>query len=57
MTTSMGDFDRGGRLAIAVVLLGLALGTNVLGAGLLFWLALAAGGVPSTFGRRTWGSA
>jgi len=40
MTINMGKFDRGGRLAVAVVLLVLALGTNVLGAGILFWIAL-----------------
>ncbi|MEM1428828.1 MAG: DUF2892 domain-containing protein [Pseudomonadota bacterium] len=40
MTTNMGRLDRGGRLAIAAILLVLAFGTNVLGAGVLFWLAL-----------------
>jgi len=40
MSTNMGKFDRGGRLAIAAVLLFFALGTSVLGAGILFWLAL-----------------
>ena len=45
MTTNMGKFDRGGRLAIAAVLLVLALGTNVLGGGLLFWLALVVAAV------------
>lgn len=45
MTTNMGKFDRGGRLAIAVVLLVLAFGTNVLGSGVLFWLALVVAGV------------
>lgn len=45
MTTNMGKFDRGGRLAIAAVLLLLALGSNVLGAGILFWLALIVAGV------------
>jgi hypothetical protein len=45
MTTNMGKFDRGGRLAIAAVLLFLAFVTNVLGAGILFWLALIVAGV------------
>lgn len=45
MTTNMGKIDRGGRVAIAAVLLGLALGTNVLGGGILFWLALIVAGV------------
>ncbi|WP_425091491.1 YgaP family membrane protein [Tropicimonas sp. S265A] len=45
MITNMGKFDRGGRLAIAAVLLFLALGTGVLGSGLLFWLALVVAGV------------
>lgn len=45
MNRNMGKFDRGGRLAIAVVLLALAVGTNVLGAGILFWLALIVAGV------------
>lgn len=40
MTTNMGKIDRGGRLVIAAALLVLAFGTNVLGAGILFWLAL-----------------
>ncbi|MFK7869842.1 MAG: DUF2892 domain-containing protein [Roseobacter sp.] len=40
MTTNMGKFDRAGRLAIAAVLVFLALGTSVLGGGLLVWLAL-----------------
>lgn len=40
MTTNMGKFDRGGRLVIAALLLFLAFGTNVLGSGFLFWLAL-----------------
>lgn len=44
MTTNMGKFDRGGRLVIAVLLLAVALGTNVLG-GALFWLALIVAGV------------
>lgn len=44
MTTNMGKFDRGGRLVIAVVLLALAFGTNMLG-GALFWLALIVAGV------------
>jgi hypothetical protein len=45
MTTNMGKFDRGGRLAIAAVLLFLGFGTNVLGAGVPFWLALIGAGV------------
>jgi len=45
MTTNMGKFDRGGRLVITALLLVLAFGTNVLGAGILFWLALAVAGV------------
>lgn len=45
MTTNMGRFDRGGRLAVAAVLLVLALGTGVLGGGILFWLALLVAGV------------
>ncbi|MDJ0857461.1 MAG: DUF2892 domain-containing protein [Dinoroseobacter sp.] len=40
MTTNMGKIDRGGRLAIAVLLLVLAFGTSALGGGVLFWLAL-----------------
>lgn len=45
MTTNMGKIDRGGRLAIAAVLVVLALGTSVLGSGLLFWVALAVAAV------------
>ena len=45
MTTNMGKIDRGGRLAIAAVLLILAFTTTVLGTGLLFWLALIVAGV------------
>jgi hypothetical protein len=44
MTTNMGKFDRGGRLAIAAVLLFLALGTGAF-SGLLLWGALAVAGV------------
>ncbi len=40
MNTNMGKFDRAGRLVIAAVLAFIALGTSVLGGGLLFWLAL-----------------
>lgn len=40
MTKNMGKIDRVGRLAIAAALLFLAVGTNVLGAGILFWLAV-----------------
>ena len=45
MTTNMGKFDRGARLVIAGALVILALATNALGAGLLFWLALIVAGV------------
>lgn len=45
MTTNMGKFDRGGRLVIAALLLFLAFGSGVLGAGILFWLALIVAGV------------
>lgn len=45
MKTNMGKFDRGGRLAIAAVLLFLAFGTNALGAGILFWVGLAVAAV------------
>ncbi|KUJ73818.1 YgaP family membrane protein [Ruegeria profundi] len=45
MTTNMGKFDRGGRLAIAAVLFVLAFGTSALGTGLLFWLALVVAGI------------
>jgi hypothetical protein len=41
----MGALDRGLRLAIAAVLLFVALGTTVLGGGVLFWLALVVAGV------------
>ncbi|MEO1701563.1 MAG: DUF2892 domain-containing protein [Pseudomonadota bacterium] len=41
MTINMGTFDRGGRLVIAAMLTVLAFGTNVIGGGVLFWLALA----------------
>lgn len=40
MKTNMGKFDRGGRLVISAVLVFLALGTSVLGGGILFWIAL-----------------
>lgn len=40
MKTNMGKFDRGGRLVISAVLAFLALGTSVLGGGILFWIAL-----------------
>ncbi|MCV6593638.1 MAG: DUF2892 domain-containing protein [Silicimonas sp.] len=39
MQTNMGKFDRGGRLAIAAVLLVLAFATSAL-SGVLFWIAL-----------------
>lgn len=45
MSINMGKIDRGGRLAVAAVLLFVALGTNMLGAGILFWLALIVAGV------------
>ena len=45
MTTNMGKVDRGGRLAIAAVLVLLAFGTSVLGSGILFWIALAVAAV------------
>lgn len=45
MNTNMGKIDRGGRLAVAALLLFLAIGTSALGAGLLFWLALTVAGV------------
>ncbi|MEM9248865.1 MAG: DUF2892 domain-containing protein [Pseudomonadota bacterium] len=45
MTENMGKLDRGGRLAIAALLLVLALTTNVLGSGVLFWLALGVAGI------------
>ncbi|WP_247082243.1 DUF2892 domain-containing protein [Marivita sp. S6314] len=41
----MGKLDRGGRLVVAALLVFLALGTSVLGSGLLFWLALIAAAV------------
>ncbi|QFS84026.1 hypothetical protein FIU97_14825 [Roseivivax sp. THAF40] len=40
MMTNMGKLDRGARLVLAALLVVLALGTNVLGAGILFWGAL-----------------
>lgn len=45
MTTNMGKFDRSGRLAVAALLVVIALGTTVLGSGVLFWLALVVAGV------------
>lgn len=45
MTTNMGKTDRGLRLVIAAALLFLAFGTSVLGAGILFWLALVVAAV------------
>lgn len=45
MTTNMGKFDRALRILIAAALLYIAVGTSVLGAGLLFWLALIVAGV------------
>lgn len=40
MTTNMGKFDRAARLLIAAALVYAALGTSMLGAGVLFWLAV-----------------
>ncbi|UYV35642.1 DUF2892 domain-containing protein [Rhodobacteraceae bacterium D3-12] len=40
MTTNMGNIDRGLRLLVAAVLAYVALATDALGAGWLFWLAL-----------------
>ncbi|MDJ0639838.1 MAG: DUF2892 domain-containing protein [Paracoccaceae bacterium] len=40
MTINMGKVDRALRFVIAAVLLYIALGTALLGSGLLFWLAL-----------------
>ena len=45
MPTNMGKLDRGGRLAIAAILLVLAFATPVLGSGIFFWLALIVAGV------------
>lgn len=45
MTKNMGTADRAARLFIAAVLLFLALGTSVLGTGVLFYIALAAAAV------------
>ncbi|MEO0544147.1 MAG: DUF2892 domain-containing protein [Pseudomonadota bacterium] len=44
MMTNMGKFDRGGRLAIAALLLVLAFTTNLVG-GVVFWIALAVAGI------------
>jgi hypothetical protein len=44
MKTNMGMLDRGGRLAIAVALVALSLGTGLL-TGVLFWVALAVAAV------------
>ena len=40
MIANMGKVDRIGRLVIAAALLILALATDMLGTGILFWLAL-----------------
>lgn len=40
MTRNMGTADKGIRLIVAAILAFVALGTNMLGSGLLFWLAL-----------------
>lgn len=40
MTRNMGKFDRVGRLVVAAALVALALGTSILGGGILVWLAL-----------------
>ncbi|MEM8569648.1 MAG: DUF2892 domain-containing protein [Pseudomonadota bacterium] len=45
MTTNMGKLDRGGRLAIAAALVLLAFATNLLGGGVLFWIALVVAAV------------
>ncbi len=45
MTTNMSKLDRALRILITAMLLYMALGTNVMGAGLLFWLALIVAGV------------
>ena len=45
MTTNMGKIDPGGRLAIALLLIALAFGSDALGAVFLVWLALIVGGV------------
>lgn len=39
MTRNMGTIDRGLRFGIAAVLLFVAFGTDILGMGVLFWLA------------------
>ncbi len=41
MTTNIGKFDRGIRVAIATLLLFVAMGTLVFGSGILLWLVLA----------------
>jgi hypothetical protein len=41
MTTNMGKIDRGIRIAVAVVLLGLAFGTGFAATGVLHWLLIA----------------
>lgn len=40
MTRNMGKFDRVGRLVVAAALVALAMGTSILGGGILVWLAL-----------------
>lgn len=40
MTKNMGSIDRGLRLLVAAVLLYLAFGTTILGAGPLMWIAV-----------------
>lgn len=40
MTLNMGKLDRGLRLVVAALLFYAALGTDILGAGVLFWIAL-----------------
>jgi uncharacterized membrane protein len=37
---NMGTIDRAGRTVIALILLYLALGTSVIGSGVLMWLAI-----------------
>ena len=54
MIKNMGMVDRVARLLIAAGLLYLALGTTMIGSGVLFWLALAVAGVftlTSVFGN------
>lgn len=45
MMTNMGNIDRGLRLLVAAVLAYVALATDTLGSGVLFWLALVVAAV------------